>query len=58
MKLENLNLVELDSKEIINIDGGIAPPPPHWGWFALGIAVIDFFHGLHNGIHEGIKCNC
>uniref|UniRef100_UPI0040481D8F bacteriocin n=2 Tax=Flavobacterium sp. TaxID=239 RepID=UPI0040481D8F len=58
MNLENLNLVELNAQEIVEIEGGIPPVSPWWGWIAITVAVYDLAVGIHEGIQEGQKERC
>ena len=53
MKLENLNLVGLDSQEMFSTNGGTIGQPigmTPGGALNVGHAVVDFFHGFWNGI--------
>lgn len=61
MKLENLNLVELNAQESIEIDGGIGGLPQfeYAGHIRRGIisclSSLGFLAGLGDGIRDGIK---
>lgn len=54
MNLENLNLVEMNSQEMVSVDGG---GMPSWmkklGWAYLAQEVIDNWDEIKEGWREG-----
>lgn len=58
MKLENLNLVELNATEVRNFEGGRFSPA---GWGLVGFLageVYDCFKAFMNGANDGIREYC
>ena len=58
MNIEKLNLVELNAQEVREVDGGIRPVHPAWGWAALGMAIFDLVVGIHEGMQENSENRC
>lgn len=55
MELKNVNLVELDSAQVLNINGGAHVPANDWGNFKKGVGKVihevgDFFKGIYDGL--------
>ena len=59
MKLENLNVVELNAQEIQETEGGSIPPvSPWWGWTAITVAAYDLITGIHEGLQQAQNQHC
>jgi len=46
--MENLELLELSSSDLLEINGGGAKPGPAFAWGVLHVAV-DFYNGFMDG---------
>lgn len=54
LEIENLGLVEMNSQEVQEVDGGIVPPFPG-GLFMAGREVGSFMWGYVNGFLDNLK---